>query len=628
MKYFYLTTFLLISFIGFTQIPTGYYDSATGTGYTLKTQLKQIIDANSDGLATEYLHNAQAYNAMDPFIASNDLDTYYENDNTILDVYSENPSGMDSYNFTPVTDECGNYNAEGDCYNKEHIVPKSVYNEAMPMYGDGHNLLPTDGRVNGFRSNFPFGRVDDSQLISQSGISNPTLNGSKLGGNLNTGYSAGYTGTVFEPIDEFKGDIARIYFYFATRYEDNIATWNSYDMFDGSSDKVFTDSFLSILLTWHQADPVSQKELDRNEDLFIHQNNRNPFVDHPEYVTMIWSPSSDTTAPTDPTNLVASNPTDTSIDLSWTASTDDTGVASYDIYLYDVLNSNTNSTSFTVTGLIPDTNFCFKVKAKDSAGNESNFSNESCETTTNNGSGSDLYFTEYMEGSGNNKALEISNFSFNPSIDLSQYSVKLSSNGATTWTTTYNFPINASIDFADTYVIGNGGLTVCTTEVDDFNNAITSFNGNDAIGLFKNDVLIDIIGTLGDATTFAQNVTLEKNAQLIPTPTTTFNINSWQVLPVDTCSDLGMTALLLSNEETPFSTFEMYPNPVSDVLNIKNQAVGKITIEIYSILGKNIIKKSFNSSNFTLNVSTLNRGIYILKLTEDNHTITRKLIKK
>src|SRR5690606_21954186 len=203
----------------------GYYNTATGTGYTLKTQLYNIIND----------HNDQGYDEIQTFFSSDDRDVYYENDNSILDVYSENPSGNDPYNFLP-GDECGNYNGEGDCFNPEHVIPQSVFNSQNPMQGDAHELLPTDGRVNGLRSNLPFGVV--GTIVSQSGISNPTLNGSKMGNNLNSGYSAGYTGLVFEPIDEFKGDIARIYFYFATRYENVISGWNSFDMFDGSSDKV------------------------------------------------------------------------------------------------------------------------------------------------------------------------------------------------------------------------------------------------------------------------------------------------------------------------------------------------------------------------------------------------------
>ena len=67
-----------------------------------------------------------------------------------MDIYSENPYGDDPYNFTPSDDECGNYSQEGDCYNKEHIIPKSVFNEESPMQGDAHHLLPTDGRVMDF----------------------------------------------------------------------------------------------------------------------------------------------------------------------------------------------------------------------------------------------------------------------------------------------------------------------------------------------------------------------------------------------------------------------------------------------------------------------------------------------
>ena len=111
---FPLIATLIFSTVAFAQIPAGYYDSATGTGYTLKTQLHNIINN----------HNDQGYNAMDGFISSYDLDNYYEiGSNTILDPYSENPTGSDPYTFSPVSDECGNYNSEGDCYNKEHIIP-------------------------------------------------------------------------------------------------------------------------------------------------------------------------------------------------------------------------------------------------------------------------------------------------------------------------------------------------------------------------------------------------------------------------------------------------------------------------------------------------------------------------
>ena len=215
---------------------------------------------------------------------TSDRDYYYENDGTVLDMYSENPSGSDSYNYsaTNTGDRCGNYAVEGDCYNREHIIPQSVFNENSPMVSDAHSITPTDGKVNGWRSNHPHGKVGTASVTTQ--------NGSKLGSASNSGYAAGYSGTVFEPIDEFKGDIARIYFYFATRYENVITTWgNSFAMFQsGSTTQVFTPTFKNILLTWHNQDPVNQREIDRNNAISARQHNRNPFIDHPEWVTTIW----------------------------------------------------------------------------------------------------------------------------------------------------------------------------------------------------------------------------------------------------------------------------------------------------------------------------------------------------
>lgn len=614
MKQFYTALFLFFSITLVAQIPSGYYTSATGTGYTLKTQLKQIIDANTDGLTPEYLHTPQSYNSMDPFIASNDLDLYYENDTTILDVYSENPVGTDPYNYTPVTDECGNYNGEGVCYNKEHVIPQSSFGDNnMPMDGDGFNLLPTDGRVNNFRSNYPFGVVDDSQLVSQSGISNPTMNGSKLGGNLDSGYSAGYTGIVFEPIDEFKGDIARIYFYFATRYEDNIAAWSSYDMFDGSNDKVFPDTFLSILLAWHQNDPVSQKEIDRNNALFIHQNNRNPYVDHPEYVAQIWNVVPDTTPPTNPTNLTASNPTDTSIDLTWTASTDDVAVASYDIYVDAVLYSNSTSSSATVNGLAPDTYYCFKVMAKDSAGNTSGFSNEVCETTTNTSSSGDCASEDFENIPPNDSAYTDRTWT--------------GTNGS--WTATRartDQTINNRailIDFRDSDDTGSltsptisggiGDLTVTTQRL---------FTGTDG----TLNVLINgaLVGTIPYSDTPQTHTISGINVSGAITLVLEDNHSGSARVGLDDLSWTCYDSLGVDPVGSP--AFTLYPNPVAKVLHIKTQTTEPTTVEIYSILGKQVLKTVLDARG-TVDVTALKNGIYIVRLSQGHHSTTRKLIK-
>lgn len=267
MKLKLLIFALLLSAFSYAQIPAGYYSAATGTGYILKTQLYNIIkghtDNNYDGLYITY--------------QTSDRDYFYENDGTILDMYSENPTVTDPYNFSAAsTQRCGNYAKEGDCYNREHIIPQSVFNQASPMRNDAHFITPTDGKVNGVRSNYPHGTV--------ASASSTSLNGSKLG----SSGVAGYSGTVFEPIDEFKGDIARMYFYFSTRYENTVAGY-PYDMFNNTSNQVFTTAFLNMLYAWHIQDPVSPREIARNNAIYARQHNRNPYIDHPEYVQTIWS---------------------------------------------------------------------------------------------------------------------------------------------------------------------------------------------------------------------------------------------------------------------------------------------------------------------------------------------------
>jgi endonuclease I len=257
---------------GFSQIPNGYYNTATGTGYTLKTQLFNIIDN----------HNSQSYNDLwSLYTTSAFRDHWYENNNSLLDLYSEKPTGTDSYEYTSTNDQCGSYGAEGDCYNREHLFPQGFFNQASPMKSDAHFVVPSDGKVNGVRDNFPFGKVDNPTWTS--------TNGSKKGSNLNSGYSSGYTGTVFEPIDEFKGDVARAMFYVATRYQDVITSWDSWPMVNGTNTQVYANTFKNILLTWHQLDPVSPYEIGKNNEIYYnHQGNRNPFIDHPEWVNTIW----------------------------------------------------------------------------------------------------------------------------------------------------------------------------------------------------------------------------------------------------------------------------------------------------------------------------------------------------
>lgn len=359
MKKIYSALLLLFVTVGIAQIPSGYYTTATGTGYTLKTQLYNIIKGHTDN----------GYAGLYTIYQTSDRDYYFENDGTILDMYSENPAATDPYNYSAgTTQRCGTYSVEGDCYNREHIIPQSVFSEQSPMVSDAHFITPTDGKVNGQRSNYPHGPVTSATWTS--------LNGSKLG----TSTTSGYSGPIFEPINEFKGDIARMYFYFATRYENTVSGY-SYAMFNGTSNQVFTTAFLNLLLTWHNQDPVSNREIARNNAIYNSQNNRNPYIDHPEYVQAIWNPTADAQAPTAPTNLLASGTTSNSVSLSWTGSTDNIGVTGYNVYMNSALKTTVTGTTTIVTGLTASTAYSFYVVAKDAAGNSSSSSNAVNATT-------------------------------------------------------------------------------------------------------------------------------------------------------------------------------------------------------------------------------------------------------
>lgn len=261
MKNLFLLLFLLVSASLTAQIPTGYYDAAQGlTGDALRYKLHDII---SNG----YVQGT--YNQLWTSYQTTDK----RSDGKVWDMYSDIPGGTPPYLFTFVTDQCGTYSAEGDCYNREHSVPASWFNDAYPMYSDLFHIVPTDGYVNNRRSNYPFGKVASASWTSQ--------NGSKLG----TSAVSGYTGIVFEPIDSFKGDFARIYFYMATRYKDEIPSWSSNTVFSGDNLSAWAKN---MFIQWSILDPVSAKEIARNNAVYSIQHNRNPYVDHPEWISGVW----------------------------------------------------------------------------------------------------------------------------------------------------------------------------------------------------------------------------------------------------------------------------------------------------------------------------------------------------
>lgn len=237
-----------------------YYDSINlnQKGDTLVKSLSALITST---------HNPKSYDAL--------WDGYRLGDvrpgtNYLWDMYS-------NCNYDARNPKQGNYSKEGDAVNREHSVPQSWFSERSPMKSDYYHVVPTDGYVNNRRSNYPFAEVNTVKYTS--------LNGSKMG----TSNSNNISGTVFEPIDEYKGDFARIYFYMCTRYYTQVGSWGG-GVFQGSYPYIKSNYF-NLYLKWAKQDPVSEKEIMRNEGGYKFQGNRNPYVDHPQLLYQAFDSS-------------------------------------------------------------------------------------------------------------------------------------------------------------------------------------------------------------------------------------------------------------------------------------------------------------------------------------------------
>ena len=272
---------------------TTYYSAANGkTSNALRTALQGIIDDHTN-IGYDNLKYLMKYS-----------DTDEANGTDVIDIYSTCTFTAGATSLTWASS-----GSVGDGMNREHTVPQSWFGEATPMVGDAFHIYPTDCKANNNRSSYLYGEFSGtgtsysssscSESGKKSGSGTKTIASYSYGG---TTYSptATYSGIVYEPADEFKGDIARGYFYMATRYASGTGTANCSNWSGGafgSDNNGFTNYTAELMLKWHRMDPVSRKELIRNEVIYGNtkynksdkkQGNRNPFIDYPELVEYIW----------------------------------------------------------------------------------------------------------------------------------------------------------------------------------------------------------------------------------------------------------------------------------------------------------------------------------------------------
>ena len=691
-----------------------YYDDVNLnlTGISLKEALAtKIITTHTNNLSyTPGIWNAVMVTDMNPI----------DNSEVLLIYGFENGSDSNSTNDRErnINDNCTSNSCVG-LWNREHVYPTSLATPDLdqdgtngPPYADAHNLRPCDSQRNSSRGNKKF--------IAGSGNSGPT-------------------GTGWYPGDEWKGDVARIIMYMYLRYDER--TLPSNVGFGSNSDT--PDDMIDLFLQWNADDPVSTIEKQRNP---YHENtsnsdaqgNRNPFIDNPRLATRIWGgpeaediwgiySNTDTEAPSVPSGLTVTNTTTYSIDLSWSASTDNIGVSSYDVYVDGNLEASTSNINYTITGLSSNITYDLTVSARDIADNVSpqsapltvvtqedteapsvpmnivisdetdvsfkitwdpstdntevihyniyidnifhdminissytiyeltasttysvtleavdGLNNTSAQsapvnaTTTDGNSNTtmELLISEYVEGSSNNKAIEIANLITSP-VELDGYNLRRDSNGGGEWSE--RFDLTGTINVGDVIVIinanANSQILLDQADIVVANNQSTNygeplnFNGNDPIGLFKDDVLIDIVGEFGGGSSnFAKDKTLRRKSTVVE-PNINFDLNNeWEIFPMDTFDDIGGTHLTLSIEEEQWKQLSVYPNPTSDdFLNIKFSQ--DVKVEVFSIFGKKLIHTNINQSDSILDISTLSKGVYVIKVSHKGLSISTKIIK-
>ncbi len=530
------------------------------------------------------------------------------NSNNVLLIY-----GYNDNDGNYVTDRSRSKNANGGTqgtdWNREHTFPNSLGNPSLnsggtnvPPYADAHNLRPADVTMNSNRGNLKF--------ATSSG------NAGNVSGN-------------WYPGDEWKGDVARIIMYMYLRYGTQCLP--SY-VAVGSTNTVDAN-MINLLLEWNAQDPISTIEDARNAyhgdaNNTYGQGNRNPFIDNPYLATVIWggaqaenrwgsNPPADTEAPSTPTNLMASNITANTVDLSWTASTDNVGVTTYNIYVDNAYYVSTNSaaTTITVTGLSPNTTYTFAVLAADFANNSSGLSTPINATTLEATSGGTYCAFETFE------SIPANSSSYSDITWTGDDGGQWTAGRARTDQVLNNRAIaidvrNTSAGFITSPSIagGMGELTASTQR---------AFSG----GTGTLNVLVNgnLVGTLpyNDMvqTTTIPNINIEGNVSVTISETST----GGDRVIID---DLTWTCYsTLSTTDYELADIKMYPNPLkTNTLQFETQE--NLQVTIYNVLGKEILSTNLKHENNKIHVDFLKPGMYIVTLTTAHGSITKKLIRQ
>lgn len=549
-------------------VPAGYYYAADGkSGAALKTALHEIVSS---------MHTL-SYGSGEGATWEGFSRTDRRPDGSVWDMYSGEVRYFDGFKAV-----------EG--MHIEHSFPKSWWGAyENNAYRDLHHLFPADGSANSSKNNLPLG-----EIAGTPGFDNGY---SKIGTN---GFGADYADRCFEPADEYKGDFARAYFYVVTAYENLYDYWQS-PMVDNNTYPVWNEWALELLLKWHLQDPPSEKELARNDSVYAIQGNRNPYIDFPTLVEYVWGEHSDEpyTFPDETLPFLAKPRRDQSIDmgviltgdsktesleilgnnldsplsLSWKQGgifhlSDDqlSPQVVHDGYEVEISCNNPSEGVYRDTLVISgggiDRRYSIPVQliavpsfintsATDVAADGATVhwidypsaTDYRVSLWTGDTAAGDLIISAYIEGSGYNKAIELYNGTGAP-VDLSAYSLRMAVNGGGNF---YNdTPVgNIMLPNGGTYLLLNGQSTDETLRakasqiIPGGETSPLNFNGNDAVALCRNGIIIDVVGAADEIAYWGQDKTLYRQTG-VTHPAAVYNEHEWVSAPKDDFSQIGL----------------------------------------------------------------------------------------
>lgn len=550
------------------KVPVGYYYLAKGKENSeLKTALHKIV-SNSKML----MYGSGAESTWYGFYQI-DRDSV---NNSVIDRYSS-----DSFYFGAMCESVSGMHIE-------HSLPKSWWGAlSNNAYRDLHHLFPAEATINSLKNNNPLGEV--AQVNYDNGVSKVGLNA----------FGDEYQGKCFEPADEYKGDFARAYLYVSTAYEDYAPLWNS-PMMENNIYPVWKEWALELLLKWHRNDPVSALEKVRMEKIYELQGNRNPFIDYPDLVEYIWGSEKNSTYnfPTETEAFLITPNRWSSVDFgvllkgdSCKYELDFLGVNLKSDIIFDFLIGNqgfnveflplqkeeersisTINITFSAieTGIFLDTlqilggglnspinvplsvvvssdfvalmpTFVTATSANLNWMKQPDADYYLVDLYKGDSIAGDLMLSAYVEGTSWNKGLEIYNGT-GCDIDLSKYSLRKQNNGIGTFG--FDFPLSGVLKRDSTFFIIHGSADAadlltkadCVTPKDYTN--IMAFNGNDAIALYREGILVDIIGYKDMTDNWGENVVLKRKRN-VTQPNEIFDMQEWDVYSKDDFSSIG-----------------------------------------------------------------------------------------